>query len=167
MWNVSAETHLRLWNAKYDSRMPRNRSTIFNVKVIHYPCKCEPLSKIGRLSLINIELKLFQDCQRFLGQTAIPCCFFGLSLWTYRYFIFWWSLIRTPLGQESCLPTPSLSIWRFCGKRGKNLPSPSPLGRPDTQDSNARVTWLCASVRYWPGRGLVHVCKLLLHFLYA
>ena len=69
--------------AKYGSRMPRNRSTIFNVKVIHYPCKCEPLSKIGRLSLINIELKLFQDCQRFLGQTAIHAvllvCRFGLT----------------------------------------------------------------------------------------
>ena len=59
----------------------------------------------------------------------------GLSLWTYRYFIFWWSLIRTPLGRDSCLPTPSLSIWRFCGKRGKNVLFPSPLGRPHTQDS--------------------------------
>ena len=56
--------------------MPRNRRTILNVKVIHYPCKCEPLSKIGRLSLISIEFKLFQDCQRFIGQTAIPCYLF-------------------------------------------------------------------------------------------
>ena len=63
MWNVSAETHLRLWNAKYGSRMPRNRNTIFNVKVIHYPCNCEPLSKIGRLSLISIELNLFQELE--------------------------------------------------------------------------------------------------------
>ena len=63
MWNVSAETHLRLWNAKYGSRMPRNRSTIFNVKVIHYPYNCEPLSKIGRLSLISIELNLFQEIE--------------------------------------------------------------------------------------------------------
>ena len=63
MWNVSAETHLRLWNAKYGSRMPRNRSTIFNVKVIHYPYNCEPLSKIGRLSLISIELNLFQGLE--------------------------------------------------------------------------------------------------------
>ena len=113
----------------------RNRRTILNVKVIHYPFKCEPLSKIGRLSFINIELKPFQECQRFIGQTAIPCCFLGLSFWTYRHFIFWWSLIRTPLGRDSCLPTPSPSIWRFCGKRGNNLLSPSPLGRPHTQDS--------------------------------
>ena len=63
VWNVSAETHLRLWNAKYGSRMPRNRSTIFNVKVIHYPYNCEPLSKIGRLSLISIELNLFQELE--------------------------------------------------------------------------------------------------------
>ena len=48
-------------NAKYGSQMPRNRSTIFNVKVIHYPCNCEPLSKIGRLSLI--DLNLFQDLE--------------------------------------------------------------------------------------------------------
>ena len=61
VWNVSAETHLRLWNAKYGSRMPRNRITIFNVKVIHY--NCEPLSKIGRLSLISIELNLFQELE--------------------------------------------------------------------------------------------------------
>ena len=122
-------------NAKYGSRMRRNRSTIFNVKVIHYPCKCELLSKIGRLSLISIELKLFQDCQRFIGQMAIPCCFIGLSLWTNWNFIFWWSLIRTPMGRDSCLPMPGLSIWRFCGKRGKKSPlPPSPL-RPDTQDS--------------------------------
>ena len=63
MWNGSAETHLRLWNVKYGSRMPRNRITIFNVKVIHYPCNCEPLSKIGRLSLISIELNLFQELE--------------------------------------------------------------------------------------------------------
>ena len=63
MWNVSAETHLRLWNAKYGSRMPRNRNTIFNVKVIHYPYHCEPLSKIARLSLISIELNLFQEIE--------------------------------------------------------------------------------------------------------
>ena len=43
--------------------MPRNRSTIFNVKVIHYPYNCEPLSKIGRLSLISIELNLFQEIE--------------------------------------------------------------------------------------------------------
>ena len=61
VWNVSAETHLRLWNAKYGSRMPRNRSAIFNVKVIHY--NCEPLSEIGRLSLISIELNLFQELE--------------------------------------------------------------------------------------------------------
>ena len=63
MWNVNAEKHLRLWNAKYGSRMPRNRSTTSNVKVIHYAYNCEPLSKIGRLSLISIELNLFQELE--------------------------------------------------------------------------------------------------------
>ena len=50
-------------DAKYVSRMPRNRSTISNVKVIHHPCNCKPLIKIGRLSLINIELNLFQGIE--------------------------------------------------------------------------------------------------------
>ena len=27
--------------------------------------------------------------------------------------------------------------------------------------ATARVVWLCACVRYWPGRGLVYVCPLL------
>ena len=27
--------------------------------------------------------------------------------------------------------------------------------------ATARVIWLCACVRYWPGRGLVYVCPLL------
>ena len=26
--------------------------------------------------------------------------------------------------------------------------------------TNARVIWLCACVRYWPGTGLVYVCQL-------
>ena len=86
MRNVSAEIHMSLnVYAKYGSHMPRNRRTILNVKVIHYPCKCEPLSKIGRLSLINIELKLFQDCQRLSGSlvrrvyhAVLLVCRFGL-----------------------------------------------------------------------------------------
>ena len=58
MRNVSAETHMslcerKIWFAhapesKYDLKCESN----------HYPCNCEPLSKIGKLSLINIELKL-------------------------------------------------------------------------------------------------------------
>ena len=30
----------------------------------------------------------------------------GLSLWTCWYLIFWWSLIRRPLGRDSCMLTP-------------------------------------------------------------
>ena len=36
----------------------------------------------------------------------------GLSLWTCWYFRFWWSLIGTPLGRDSCLPKPSLILRR-------------------------------------------------------
>ena len=43
--------------------MPRNRSKILNVKVIHHPCNCKPFSKIGRLFLFNIELNLFQELE--------------------------------------------------------------------------------------------------------
>ena len=31
--------------------------------------------------------------------------------------------------------------------------------------ANARMIWLCACVRYWPGRGLAYVCQLLLRLL--
>ena len=66
------------------SRMPRNRSTIFNVKVIHYPCKCEPLSKIGGLSLISIELKLSQELESAVhwsdGYTMLFYWFVGVDL---------------------------------------------------------------------------------------
>ena len=31
--------------------------------------------------------------------------------------------------------------------------------------AKARVIWLCAWFRYWPGLGLVYVCQLLLSLL--
>ena len=124
-------------NAKYVSRMPRNRSTISNVKVIHHPCNCKPFNKIGRLSLINIELNLFQGLESAVHWSDGYTMLIGLSLWTCWYFIFWWSLIRMPLGRDSCLPTPG---WYGFAH-----------------------TW----VRYWPGRGLVYVCQLLLSLLWS
>ena len=92
MWNVSAETHLRLcerkiWFAnaqesKHDLKCESSLRGLFpflpipyplplstpatqaNVKVIHYPCNYEPSNKIGRLSPnINIELNLFQELE--------------------------------------------------------------------------------------------------------
>ena len=88
---------------------------ILNVKVIHSPCKCENQSKIGRLSLINIELKLFQDCQRLIGQTVIVyhavhvillVCRYGLADISYfdanakpEYLAFLWEK-----GEKSPLP---------------------------------------------------------------
>ena len=77
-------------NAKYGSRMPRNRSKIFNVKVIHNPCNCEPLSKIGRL----LTWKLFQELEFAVHWSDGYIMLIGFSLWTWWYFIFWWSLIR-------------------------------------------------------------------------
>ena len=80
MWNVSAETHFSLCECKiWFAHAQESKDDL----------KCEtnplPLQLRAFNSPINIELKLFQDCQRFSGQTAIPCCFLGLSLWTYRY----------------------------------------------------------------------------------
>ena len=53
MRNVTAETHM---SPKYGSRMPTNRRTILNVEVITTLPIASLLSKIGRLSLVNIEL---------------------------------------------------------------------------------------------------------------
>ena len=94
-------------NAKCDSRMPRNRSTILNVKSIHYPNNWKPLSEI--------EQNLFQE----LGSAV------------------YWSDGYTMLIDLSLCTSP--------GSR---------------QLSNARLIWLCACVRYWPGTGLVHLCQL-------
>ena len=77
-------------NAKYGSCMPRNRSKIFNVKVIHNRCNCEPLSKIGRL----LTWKLFQELESAVHWSDGYIMLIGFSLWTWWYFIFWWSLIR-------------------------------------------------------------------------
>ena len=99
-------------NAKYVSRMPRNRSTILTVKVIHHSCNCKPFIKIGRLSLINIELNLFQGIESAVHWSDGYTMLIGLSLWTCWYFRFWWSLIGMPLGRDSCLPKPSLILRR-------------------------------------------------------
>ena len=79
------------------------------------PFNCEPLSKIGRL----LKWKLFQEPEPavhwsdgyFLrekprGRGWAISVLIGLSLWTCWYIIFWWSLIRTPLGRDSCMLTP-------------------------------------------------------------
>ena len=34
-------------------------------------------------------------------------------------------------------------------------------GEQLSMTATARVIWLCACVRYWPGRGLVYMCPLL------
>ena len=94
-------------NAKYGSCMPRNGSKIFNVKVIHNPCNCEPLSKIGRL----LTWKLFQELESAVHWSDGYIMLIGFSLWTWWYFIFWWSLIRivwytavfSVVTQSSCL----------------------------------------------------------------
>ena len=77
-------------NAKYGSCMPGNRSKIFNVKVIHNPSNCEPLSKIGRL----LTWKLFQKLESAVHWSDGYIMLIGLSLWTCWFFIFWWSLLR-------------------------------------------------------------------------
>ena len=77
MRNVSAENSMSV-NAKYGSRMPRNHSTILNVKIVHYPCNCEHLSKIGRL----LTWKLFQELDSAVHWSGGYIMLIGLSLWT-------------------------------------------------------------------------------------
>ena len=55
MRNVSAETHTSLYERKIWFAHAQESKHDLNVKVIQYPCNCEPLSQIGGLSLINIK----------------------------------------------------------------------------------------------------------------
>ena len=58
MRNVSAETHMSLCERKISSAHAQELNHDPKCESNHYPCNCGPLSKIGRLSLIIIELKL-------------------------------------------------------------------------------------------------------------
>ena len=82
-------------NAKCGSRMPGNRSTILNVKAIHCPSNCKPLSEI--------EQNLFQEPGSTVYWSDGYTMLIVFSLCTFKY---WRSLRRTPLGRDSCLPTP-------------------------------------------------------------
>ena len=61
MKNVSTETHMSLCERKISFTHAQESNHDLKCESNHYPCNCEPLSKIGRLSLIKIELKLFQE----------------------------------------------------------------------------------------------------------
>ena len=114
--------------------MRRNRSTIFNVKVIHYPYNCEPLSKIGRLSLISIELNLFQELESVVHSVR-------------------------RLNHDDWFVAVDLLIFHIL-----MIPNNDASGSRQVS-AKARVIWLCAWFRYWPGRGSLYVCQLLLSLL--
>ena len=56
--NVSAETYMSLCGRKIWFAHAQESKDDLKCESNHYPCNCEPLSKIGRLSLINFELTL-------------------------------------------------------------------------------------------------------------
>ena len=58
MRNVSADT---LMNCERKICFAHARESNHDLKCVHQPCNCKPFSKIGRLSLFNIELNLFQE----------------------------------------------------------------------------------------------------------
>ena len=61
-----------------------------------------------------------------------------------------------------------LGSWGFMRRRFSPFINPTALPRwmapirakQLSVAATARMIWLCASVRYWPGRGLVYVCPL-------
>ena len=62
---MSAETHMsicgrKVWFAREQAQESRHD---LKRQRKHQPCNCERLSEIGRLSLINIELNLFQELE--------------------------------------------------------------------------------------------------------
>ena len=96
--------------------MPRNRSTILNVKVIHQPCNSKPFSKIGRLSLINIELNLFQELESA---------------------VHWSDLVRR-LYHDDWFVAMDLLIFHILMIPKNDAPTSTQL------PANAGVIWLCA-----------------------
>ena len=58
MRNVSGET---LMNCERKICFAHAQESKHDLKCVHQPCNCKPFSKIGRLSLFNIELNLFQE----------------------------------------------------------------------------------------------------------
>ena len=138
-------------NAKYGSCMPGNRSKIFNVKVIHNPCNCEPLSKLGRL----LTWTLFQELESAVHWSDGYIMLIGLSLCTCWCFIFWWSLIRIV-----CY-TAVFSVVTQRSLVGRSVDAPG----SKQLSANTRVIRLCTCVMYWSGRGLMYVCQLLLSLL--
>ena len=63
MRNMSAETHISLCGRKVWFAQAQESKHALKWKSKHQPCNRKPLSKIGRLSLINIELNLFQEVE--------------------------------------------------------------------------------------------------------
>ena len=63
MGNVRGETHMSLCGRKVWFAQAQESKHDLKWESKHRPCDCEPLSKIGRLSLIDIELNLFQELE--------------------------------------------------------------------------------------------------------
>ena len=63
MRNMSAETHISLCGRKVWFAQAQESKHALKWKSKHQPCNRKPLGEIGRLSLINIELNLFQELE--------------------------------------------------------------------------------------------------------
>ena len=86
------------------------------MKVIHQPCNSKPFSKIGRLSLINIELNLFQELDSA---------------------VHWSDLVRR-LYHADWFVAVDLLIFHILMIPNKDAPGSRQL------PANAGVIWLCA-----------------------
>ena len=64
-----------------------------------------------------------------------------------------------PGSRDRCLPHSQPQCLRVCAEELRDRDYCVPTL------ANAKVIWLCACVRNWPGRGLVYVCQLPLRLL--
>ena len=63
MRNMSAETHISLCGRKVWFVQAQKSKHALKWESKHQPCNRKPLGEIGRLSLISIELNLFQELE--------------------------------------------------------------------------------------------------------
>ena len=85
---MSAETHISLCGRKVWFAQAQESKHALKWKSKHQPCNRKPLGEIGRLSLINIELNLFQELESAVHWSDGYTMLISLSLLTcwYSYF---------------------------------------------------------------------------------
>ena len=120
------------------------------------PCRKDQFA-VSWFSLINIELNLFQELESAVHWPDGDTMLIGLSPWTGWYSIFWWPLIRTPLGRETGVcHFLNPSAYGFAQKSSgveiavcQRWPTPGWYGFAHALETGQAVGWCtCANCRY-------------------